>query len=186
MLGLWPGPTSAHYLMQKPGNDLSNKLQTNHTMNNMTILLKANGKGKKHCVRVAPSIPIVKPTKKEPSKEECHMHKLCHVPVQADLPTHKLSAPHFSESACEECLTFPKNFKKVTTGQSIASGKNKCALKTAQGRFLPLKMDSYRRNDINLAIITFKQYSQSKSEEAAKNAAPYKIKPEYQAMNICV
>ena len=56
------------------------------------------------------------------------MHKLRSSPTSKDSPTHDLTAPCFGSGACKECLTFVKNFEKVSTGQNLTSGTNEFAL----------------------------------------------------------
>ena len=63
------------------------------------------------------------------------------------------------------------------------SGQNKCYLQdTLQNTILPLKMDNFQPDSINLAVLTFKQYSQAKSEESAKAAKPYTIPADYKML----
>ena len=60
--------------------------------------------------------------------------------------------------------------------------RGKCFLQDEADRVIPLKMDSFNENTVNLAVLTFKQYSQTKSAEAAKTAKPYVIPPDYKAI----
>ena len=63
-------------------------------------------------------------------------------------------------------------------------GKNgKCFLNdAARGHSIRLKMDTFHNTSLNLALVSFKQYSQSKSEQASKSAPAYQVPAEYKAL----
>ena len=63
------------------------------------------------------------------------------------------------------------------------SGKNKCRLvDTLRNQSMPLTVDTVNKDDLGLALVTFKQYSQLKSEQNSKNEPKYQIPSEYQAI----
>ena len=94
----------------------------------MTVLCRGDNNQKKRAPRIAPPVPLEKPETKALEKGECHAHKLRNNPGDNDSPTHKLSAPHFSTGAGEECLKFRTNFDEVCAGQNITNGPGKFTL----------------------------------------------------------
>ena len=61
--------------------------------------------------------------------------------------------------------------------------KGKCRLvDNILNQSMPLKLDVVNKNNLGLALVTFRQYSQCKSEANSKLGPKNTISPEYQAI----
>ena len=54
--------------------------------------------------------------------------------------------------------------------------------RNGQGQSVPLKWDAFKKENINLAVLTFKKFAQEKSELASKAARPYQIPADYKQL----